>query len=202
MLAEELYNMRNNTYSDFVDLLIDIAENTSCNSRQLQILILLDFFEEFGNSNELMQIYTIFDKRYSKKHKPKTKANRILEIRESILDINAKPFTPDIKIQNELLYLGYAETTVPHLPSDYVMVTAIEKKYTHPMVTLYTLCNGQSETIKCKNNVFDNNPFEVFDLLKVTEKKQDFKWKKNPNGKGFIRSEEKEWLLTKYSIVK
>lgn len=57
--SNELYSLRNNQYSSFTELLYDISK-LSINTRQLEILIKLDFFEEFGNSKELMQIYRFF----------------------------------------------------------------------------------------------------------------------------------------------
>lgn len=55
-IAEELYveaNLRNYTY--FTDVLLKIDE-TSLNTRQLDILIKLDFFSDFGNQRELLKI--------------------------------------------------------------------------------------------------------------------------------------------------
>lgn len=54
-VSDALYNLRNNQYEDFVDALKDIFE-TGINSRQLNILIKLDYFSEFGNSKELLRI--------------------------------------------------------------------------------------------------------------------------------------------------
>lgn len=54
-IAEELYKLRNNKYSNFMELLEDIKQKTSCNSKQLEILIKLDFFNEFGNSKFLIE---------------------------------------------------------------------------------------------------------------------------------------------------
>ncbi|MBQ2176170.1 MAG: hypothetical protein II453_14285, partial [Alphaproteobacteria bacterium] len=62
-IADELYALRNNEYSTFIDLLYDIDNKTSADSRQLKILIELDFFEEFGDTNyllHLMQLYKQF----------------------------------------------------------------------------------------------------------------------------------------------
>lgn len=61
-IAEELYNLRNNQYGNFVELLYDIAENTSLNMRQLDILIKLDFFSEFGNARLLNGIVVCLSK--------------------------------------------------------------------------------------------------------------------------------------------
>lgn len=59
--ADDLYNLRDNHYDSFVDLLRDIYEKTSVNSRQLDILIKLDFFDEFGNAKELLRLVKMYD---------------------------------------------------------------------------------------------------------------------------------------------
>ena len=58
---EELGGIYNNIYTSFTDLLFDISNKTSLNSRQLTILIELDFFCEFGNQRELFRIVDLFN---------------------------------------------------------------------------------------------------------------------------------------------
>lgn len=60
-LANELYEMsRKKQYTRFVDVLADLDRETSCDTRQLDILIKLDFFSEFGNQRELLRITDLF----------------------------------------------------------------------------------------------------------------------------------------------
>lgn len=60
-VAEELYNMSHDKlYDRFMDVLIDINEKTSINTRQLEVLISLDFFVNFGNQRELLRIKDMF----------------------------------------------------------------------------------------------------------------------------------------------
>lgn len=71
-IAEELYQLAKSKRHDrFIDVLIDIDSSTSLNSRQLDILIKLDFFSEFGNQRELLRIadmfYGMFNKGQAKK---------------------------------------------------------------------------------------------------------------------------------------
>lgn len=59
-IAEELFELAHKrTYERFVDILSDLQE-TSVNTRQLDILIKIDFFSDFGNQRELLQITNIF----------------------------------------------------------------------------------------------------------------------------------------------
>lgn len=79
-VAEELYTLsQGRVYNNFIDLLVDITEKTSCNSRQLDILIKLDYFSDFGEANELLYIVDRFNELYTKKDgfKSNIKASKI-----------------------------------------------------------------------------------------------------------------------------
>ena len=68
-IANEMYALRDNKYNSFIDLLIDLKDKTSMNTRQLYILIVTDFFEEFGKSQKLLDIVDIYNNILSKKLK-------------------------------------------------------------------------------------------------------------------------------------
>lgn len=66
-VSEQLYTLsQERVYNNFIDLLIDITQKTSCNSRQLDILVKLDYFSDFGEANELLYIINNFSKLYEK----------------------------------------------------------------------------------------------------------------------------------------
>lgn len=59
--AEELYALAHKReYRRFVDVLSAIDTESSLNTRQLDILIKLDFFAEFGNQRELLRIADLY----------------------------------------------------------------------------------------------------------------------------------------------
>ena len=60
-LADEMYRLAHNKeYEHFVDVLIDLNAKTSINTRQLEILIKIDFFSMFGNQRELLRLADLF----------------------------------------------------------------------------------------------------------------------------------------------
>ena len=60
-IAEELYALSEaHPYTRFTDLLYDIDRETSVNTRQLDILIKLDFFSDFCNQRKLLRITDMF----------------------------------------------------------------------------------------------------------------------------------------------
>ena len=95
-IAEELYDLsKRKTYNTFMELLIDINERSSINTRQLDILIKIDFFSEFGNQRELLRIVDLFYetfKRGTAKKISKTKVDGT-----SIADIISKYSTGETK---------------------------------------------------------------------------------------------------------
>lgn len=62
-LADELYELsKKHKHKKFVDLLRDISLNSCIDSRQLEVLVWLDFFSEYGNQRELFRIIDMFNK--------------------------------------------------------------------------------------------------------------------------------------------
>ncbi len=76
-LGDALYEMSKKYYDSFVDLLFEIRRNKVADSGQLNALIQLDYFSNFGNAAELMRIKAIVEnlkygdaKSYSKSKVP------------------------------------------------------------------------------------------------------------------------------------
>lgn len=61
-MASCLLKLSENHYDNFIDLLRDIKEQHIIDSRQLNILIGLNFFSDFGNNKYLMDIVNIYEK--------------------------------------------------------------------------------------------------------------------------------------------
>ena len=60
-VSEELYRLADNKrYHRFIDVLTDIDHDTSLDTRQLDVLIKLDYFSAFGNQRELLRITELF----------------------------------------------------------------------------------------------------------------------------------------------
>ena len=86
-LADELYEMSHTKqYTRFVDVLADISAATSCDTRQLDILIKLDFFSEFGNQRELLRITDLYYQMF--------KRGQAKQIKKSLVD--GSPLEPII----------------------------------------------------------------------------------------------------------
>lgn len=61
-VSDELYRLsQSRRYNYFAELLCDLAHDTSVDSRQINLLIKIDFFSEFGNQRELLRIVDMFE---------------------------------------------------------------------------------------------------------------------------------------------
>lgn len=224
-IADELYELRHNKYFSFIELLIDIKEKTSVNSRQLDILIKLDFFSQFGEINLLLEQVKIFDLIYNKKQFKVEKikelnlpmlsfkrcANSITE--KTIKGFNSVELIKDIcstlsypkttiiqKISYQQEFLGYIQITIPDIKPSYAFVQKIDGQQTR-RVSLYRLNDGSVELLKVRGKAFSNNPFNENDIIKTIDCYEEKKWKYDKENGSYYQIDEKEMILSKWSIV-
>ena len=77
-VAEELYSLSHEKkYTRFIDVLYDIDEHTSLNTRQLDILIKIDYFSAFGNQRELFCITDLFYDTFNKGNAKKISKDKV-----------------------------------------------------------------------------------------------------------------------------
>ena len=220
-LADELYILGQQKQTDFIDLLNQLDE-TSCDSRQLDILIKLEFFKEFGSINMLLKQVEIFSSLKGRKQLKLAdlgKLNIPLELIQRLANKQtAKMFKefdwltlvremckliPEEKtsivdiLKWEQEYLGYMTRTLPTVPITLYVVTEIDQKYKNPILTLYRLYDKRVRKIKVKANTFDRNPLTKYDVINIDSEKSDRKWRLI-DGK-WTQIDEYEDILEKYT---
>lgn len=223
-MSRELYRLRDIKFEDFYSLL-QTLENTSVDSRQLEILIKLDFFSEFGNPNQLLKKVEIFNSYYGRKQFNKDmffqvqieklepyiekitekqiyiSADNTLEIMRLFDDTDNIKTTLQQRIQYQQEHQGYVTIRIPELSDEYKLVQDIDGKYKNKHVTLYTLSTGEKEIIKVKGHTLEDNPISKGDIIKVNLISSERKWSKDENGK-WIRIDEYENILKSYQKLK
>jgi len=225
-VPSELYTLaQQKDYMDFVDLLSCI-KTTSVNSRQLKILTGLNFFRKFGKNKKLLQIIEVYDNFSSRKQinfKDIQKLNmneKILQkysnkttqtlykeldmtgyIREVIQAIEDKPLSIKEQVKFEMEFLEYTEYINESAGDKFYIIIKFEtyKDKTKPYVTLRQVNNGKEIKTKIKDGkIFSENPFQLYNVLKVNEFKQQFKTK-NIGGK-WQKTNEIEDILFDYEV--
>lgn len=225
-VGDELYNLRDVKYNDFLELLIDLNEKTSINSRQLDILIKLQFFSEFGKTQKLLKIVDIYNTIYTKKQFSKSKLpfglsedifRKYAQVETKAVfkevdkvalmkDLIDKIPNVDIPLQTileaEINNIGYVQYKNPKLDKKYVLITNVDTKYT-PKVATYSLGSGVSVECKIPKQIWENLSVGNIIYIKSMEKRQKSK-KVGENEKGkpiFEKINEYEWYITNYSVI-
>ena len=223
-VADELYSLKDCVFDDFIDVLETVHECTSINSRQLDILIKLDFFSEFGKSQKLLDITAAYDEIYSKKQFKKDKLP--LGLSEEIVRIYAAKETEKMFMQvetrlllkkiiqaipnksismesifaNHLEFVGYCSYTDESYDERVCVISDLKtNKWGTAFATLYKLKDGKSMTLKVDKNYFANKPLKKFDVIRVAFISENFKRRKI-DGK-WILTDDKEHVLERYSMV-
>ena len=208
-ISEELYKLRENKYDDFVDLVRDIKENTSCDKRQMEILIKLNYFDEFGESKSLFDLYDLMHSgsgfKYDKKHKEATKEKRIELLKEKLKEILSKneKFTIKEKLEFDLEYLGYMQQT-ENVSKNKLFIVEIETKYS-PKATCYCILTGETKIFKIGKRDYNKKPIKTGDIISVFKYDKKQKTMKNPDEnseKKFIPVEGFDWWIEDYDVEK
>lgn len=220
--AEYLYSLRGNTYNSFIDLLAQIEEDRQINSRQMEILIQLQYFDEFGKNKKLLELYRYFKSLYGRKTIAKDKLGDMNLTPDDIIEcfeketekqytnidylkilVNVEHRIPNenIPLTEQILFeadtVGYI-SAVYDVDKNYCLVTDVNTKYS-PRVTLYSLGTGKEVGCKINKAMFNQTPFKRGQLIKCGRFYEKFKQRKTENG--WEQTDEKEWWLESYELI-
>ena len=218
-LSEEINKLKNT--NTFYDVLMDIKNNTSCNSRQLDVLIKLDYFSDFGKSKKLNDFVEYFDEYANRKSISKDKISKEIyhiiaqnstetekqfqiknthNILNTIWDnLQECDYTLKEKIQFQKEYLGYIEYKNVDMPKEYIYIEELDIKYT-PKCKAYCLNTGKSMTVKIDKKFYNKNKIEEGDLIAIKSIKKEMKWIKD--GDDFKQSgTEIDWKIHDYKKI-
>lgn len=204
--GDELYTLRDNNYDSFIDLLKDIREKTTVNSKQLDILIKLDFFSEFGDIRKLLKIVEIYNLLAGKKQMSKAKIAELelpLElflahgketkslvkeldidaimnelISEAVKDPTLRADDID-KIKWQIELLGYSNLTIPKANKRMYVVQSVTSKKTLTVIQIYEVFSGKTREVKAWNRQLheDLKQGNIIDIYKIKKENQ-----KEPTG--------------------
>lgn len=226
-IADRIYEIsQQKTYNNFIELLIDL-EDININSRQLDILIKLNYFGMFGKTQKLLKAVELFNGIYPKKQFNKSKlpfgiSEEVfkkyseVETRTLFKEVDKMKLIEDIfnmipnrdipiqtRLNTEIEMIGYVQYKNPKLDKKYVLITDVNTKYT-PVVMTYSLNSGA--TVKCKIPKRAWQSLEVGSIIyiKSMERKCGFK-KVGEDGKGkpiFEKDMDKqEWWINSYEVI-
>lgn len=217
-IAEILYNMREQHFNSFLDFL----KVNPCDSRQTEILISLDFFSEFGQSGQLMNIFNLYQARYDnqkfksiikkennpypveileKYSKETEKQYKITDEEGFMNEIITTIPNEELPIQTRLAaqaeYLGYIEYTNPKA-KNWGYILDIDTKYS-PKLSVYCLDTGNTTVIKISKNDFANSGLKSGQVIKFISEPRP---KRKLVDGHWIESDETEPWLKAFNIYR
>lgn len=223
-VADEMYELRNNHYDTFINLLYDLKEKTSLNSRQLNILIELDFFEEFGDANFLSNISALFDELGTKVQIKKDKLDTLeighdivrpfaeketekmfskIDMRKLLVElskhIHTKKRTLGDRIKAQTEHLGYIDIA-DNRYNKMLAIMSVDTKYS-PKLKVYSLKNGTLLDCKIDKKTFNMNKLEKCDIIRVLGQTKKPKSRRLEDGTYEPIPDTSEIWLTKYEKV-
>jgi DNA polymerase III subunit alpha len=211
-VANKLYDMRDQTFDSF----IDVIKAFPGNSRALDILIKLSYFEEFGKIGTLLRIVDLYNlyggKKLLKKDKcdlpPEllskycTEAEKQWRIQDQdglIKELCSMVPDVDVPLQSQIEwskeYLGYISVVMPE-KKDIGYVIDINTKYS-PKLTVYQLWDGQTNTYKIQKRMFEKQPFSSGAFLQFRSEQRN-KSRKNERGEWEKLPETELWISAYY----
>jgi DNA polymerase-3 subunit alpha len=226
-VADELYELRDNKYDSFTDLLVDIKTKTSTDSRQLNILTTLGFFSEFGKNKKLLTVIEAYDKIANRKQLKIAESDNLIvplsiilshaqiTTEKMIKDFNGVDIVREFEstVENKSIGLkerlafeqenmGYIAFTYDKATKNmyYVIEFKTYKNKSKPYLTLYQVKTG--ETIKAKiinEEVYMSAPFKEGNVLLVDKMSKKPK-SKLVNGKWVKSQTEKDNILDSYQV--
>lgn len=204
-VADEIYSLRENQYRNFIELIYDLKNKTSINSRQLKILIELDFFSEFGDTNYLLGLYDLFDALDGKVQFKKEKLAEMgipedmirlfaeKETDKMFTKVNTKGFleyaakqakynhrTLKEKIHAQINHLGYVDI-IDDCYAGMAAVLSVDTKFA-PKLKMYSLKNGTVIDCKIDKRSFAKNKLQSGDIVRIHGQRKKPKLKRLENG--------------------
>ena len=218
--ANDLYFIKDEKFNTFIDLLVRISD-LKVDSRKLEILIKLDFFEEFGGIRYLLTCNDLFSKYYGKKQMKKDKALEYgldfdvlrecsgKETQKTFMELDSAKLLNKLlqnipnektdmrtKIAYQIENLGYVDIVDKKL-AGYCVALDLNVDYS-PRLKLYALANGNTIPVKISKKIFKQNPIRRGDIVKVTNQYKKQKMKK-VDGE-WQETDEQEWWVSEYQI--
>lgn len=225
-VAEALYGMRDMQFRNFIDVLFALQQlKDKPDSRQLDILIKIGYFEEFGSAKALLLGVEIFNKFYKCKNIKLDKWNE-MGYNINILKDNADKMTektasgldncglilgilrslrmPRTTIVDKLRWqaelLGYVDGSDPSRDVNDWLVLGVETtSYGTAWLRLYNLCYGAERHYKVDKRWATSHSCKDSDVLKVVLEDKP-KFKKLDDGK-FVKTDEVETVVKMFKIL-
>ena len=224
--AEALYSMRDMKFKNFAHFLFALQDvSGKPDSRQLDILIKIGFFDEFAPANVLLKAVEIFNKyhkcktikveqwisnnypldilcKISEKVTEKTASgiNNYAAVIAALRNTAFLPTSISDRIKWQVKYLGYSTLSDQSAnANDWVVVSLDVTKYGTANARLYNIVYGVERTYKCNKKYWASHPFQAGDVIRAAIDDKP-KYKKGEDG-AWVKTGETEKYLKLWAVM-
>lgn len=177
------------------------SDKPAITTRHVEVLIVLNFFKEFGETGFLMKVFEQFKKNWKNTKVPKSKMKVIEDLKEYELTLDKTEKLPlIIQCKSELEYLGHITTTSENVNKGMMLVTELIKNKNNVRAICYQFTTGMTHTIKIDRKTYNRAKFEEGDVIEFLQYKLKNKNKK-VNG-AWKSVKEKELWATELKLIK
>lgn len=167
--AQDLQKLGEKSYSSFTDVLRDLQMDSCLDTRQIAILIELNYFEMFGKSGKLMKVYENFFEGKQKLTKTiKSFESRLQASREYEASLPDEELEIGQRLNSELANVGLCLSFDKSQPNNLYFVREIDDKY-GIKAKLYSVQRGTTGVIRFRKDDFAKKSFETGDCISLLQ---------------------------------
>lgn len=172
-VANALYEMKDERFENFVDVLVRMDEHRAFNTRTIEILIRIGYFEQFGEAGTLLDIFRAFtegDIHYAKTYADATKQKRLAALHAYEQEKLAAPrlIPPYEQLAFETSCLGNPVTRFEKEPKLYSVLDIRERRNAW-VLTVYGAKTGKTGEVKVKKATYSEHPLKAGEVFKVLD---------------------------------
>ncbi len=152
-VAERLYQHKDKEYSSFFNFLIHNKTEIGLNSRQIELLIKVNFFSEFGKNKKLLEFFQKFNSIYKINQTEKTVAKKTALLNELWNTLPDESFSVRDQINTELEILGFVQSTF-NVNKMTALVLDIDTTYS-PKLKILLLRFAEVREVKIQSRIYN-----------------------------------------------
>ena len=182
----------------FTNVLRALQIGTCLDTRQIEILIGLNYFEQFGKTGKLMKIYNEFfngEKKVTKQLK--SFEERLSLCREFEKSLEDSEIPAGLRLRYEMDNIGICLLVDPSAPTNAYLVTSIDDKYSIKM-NLYNIRRGTRGLVKVSKKNY--HTVGEGSCIMINNYKKSPKYSYNKGVKTIVPGETEIWV-TDYKVI-
>ena len=160
-VADSLYEMRDNQYPTFIDLLHEMDLRPAFDLTNTEVLIRMGYFHEFGSVGKLLGVLQAFRNgpyKFSKNHVEATQRKRLELLRRQEAEVPEQEISIAEQVKFEADHYGTVLSTFPECKGHFAVLD-VDAKYS-PKLRLYNLASGTVGIMKIRKDLYSSKPLE------------------------------------------